>query len=153
MSRKIGIGAAAGLVAGVLFGVLMELLPVPAPTGGRISMIVFAARAVHAQSPLAGWLAYLVYGLIVGGIFGWLLHDQTLEEARSIMWGGVYGLGWWVLAGLVVVPALLGAAPFSSSALAVVRPVALTLLVGHVLYGLVLGAGFPLITERLGHAA
>ena len=153
MSRKIGIGAAAGLIAGVLFGVLMEFLPAPVPIGGRISMIVFAARAVHAQSALVGWLAYVVYGLIIGGIFGWLVHDQTLEEARSIVWGCVYGLGWWILAGLVLVPALRGAIPFSPSAVDAIHPVALALLMGHVVYGVVLGAGVPLITERLGRLA
>jgi hypothetical protein len=149
MNRGIRIGALAGLLAGIVFGLAMGFLPVRAPDGGRISMLLFTAQALHAQSPAIGWVTYLAYGVVIGGLFGWLLRGRALDEGPALVLGGAYGLGWWVLAGLVLMPALLGRVPFSSSALDVVRPIALVLLAGHLLYGLLLGMMFGLTSNRI----
>jgi hypothetical protein len=151
--RNVEVGVLAGVFAGILFGLLMEFLPAPGAGAGRISMALYAAQALHAQSRLVGWFAYLVYGGVIGGLFGYLLRGRRLDEASAIVWGGIYGLGWWILAGLVLVPALRGAVPLSPSAVGVIRPIALTLLAGHMLYGLVLGAAFPLVDRRVARGA
>jgi hypothetical protein len=44
-----------------------------------------------------------------------------------------------------LVPALLGSRPFSAPALRELGSIGMPLLVGHIVYGLVLGAGFNLI--------
>jgi hypothetical protein len=56
------------------------------------------------------------------------------------MWGGLYGVGWWIVAELVLIPVLLAVWPLSITAVDRVRDVALPLLVGHVVYGVILGA-------------
>jgi hypothetical protein len=136
MRKTLAAGAAAGAIGGVVFAGLMRVFPVGAE---HRSMIAFAADLVRAGSPLIGWLVYPVYGIAIGALFGWLLGGSALDNIRAAMWGGLYGVGWWIAAELVLIPALLAVWPLSISAVDRVRDVALPLLVGHVVYGVVLG--------------
>jgi hypothetical protein len=149
MGKKIGAGVACGLIGGVALDALMRILPVRASDGSNISMITFIADAIHASNPWAGWLMFLAYGMVIGGLFGWLLHNRTLDAGPGALWGGVYGLCWWVVAGVVLVPALLGSLPLSSFARESLQRVAVPLLVGHIVYGVILGAAFSYITRTL----
>ena len=136
MHKTVAAGAAAGAIGGVVFAGLMRLFPVGAE---HRTMIAFAADLVRARSPLIGWLVYPVYGVAIGTLFGWLLGRSALDKARAAMWGGLYGVGWWIAAELVLIPSLLAVWPLSISAVDRVRDVALPLLVGHVVYGVILG--------------
>ena len=72
-----------------------------------------------------------------------------------MVWGGLYGLAWWIVSGLLVIPALLAKIPLSSAALDAVRPVVLASLIGHLLCGVILGFVFALLTtyvDRRHHA-
>lgn len=152
MGRTIVAGSVAGLVAGLIFDTLMRVVA----TEGRrvpISMIRFATRAVHTQSLAAGFLAYPVYGLLLGALFGWLIGSRALEVVSGLALGGLYGFAWWMLTGLVLIPADLGAVPFSGAAVALMLPSAVPLLAGHVVYGMVLGAVFALLTRGPGRGA
>jgi hypothetical protein len=60
----------------------------------------------------------------------------------------VYGVGWWVLGGLVLMPVLLGMPPLAPVMTAPMRPVALGSLAGHVVFGVILGAGFLALRGR-----
>src|SRR5262249_32615961 len=139
MHKTTAAGAAAGAIGGVVFAGLMRLFPVGAE---HRSMIAFAADLVRGWSPLIGWLVYPVYGTAIGSLFGWLLGWSALDKVRAAMWGGLYGVGWWIAAELVLIPALLALWPLSISAVDRVRDVALPLLVGHVVYGVILGIGW-----------
>lgn len=114
-------------------------------------MIAFAAATVHASNPLVGWLVYPVYGVVIGAFFGWLLHRQTLDDVRAALWGGLYGVGWWIIAELVLIPALLVIWPFSTSAVERARNFAFPLLAGHVAYGVILGLAWSRITKQLSN--
>jgi hypothetical protein len=50
---------------------------------------------------------------------------------------------------LGLVPLLVGERPLSASALRVLGDVGMPLLIGHVVYGLILGTGFRLVLDRL----
>jgi hypothetical protein len=154
MKKRIAAGAAGGLLAGVIFALMAQLIMVSTP-GDRTSMLVTAATAIHSHGRLAGWVASLVYSVVIGGFFGRLLHSQArpLNEQTLMVMGGMYGVGWWILSGVVVVPALLGRVPLSSDAVAVMRPLALASLADHVVYGVILGFAFARIAkyvDRLG---
>ncbi len=144
MHKTIAAGAAGGAIGGVVFGVLMRLFPVG--TEHR-SMVAFAADLVRAGSPLAGWLVYPVYGVAIGALFGWLLGHGALDKVRAAMWGGLYGVGWWIAVELVLIPVLLAVWPLSASAVDRVRDVALPLLIGHVVYGVILGIAWSRFME------
>jgi len=139
MQRRIATGLVAGLTAGIAFTLVALFLKTTLPDGGRTSMLLVAAEAFHSHGPLAGWIASLIYTVIIGGIFGWLASAQALDEIRMTLWGGLYGLAWWIVSGLIIVPALFGKVPLSSAAIDATRPVALASLIEHVLYGVILG--------------
>jgi len=145
MQRRIATGLVAGLIAGIAFTLVALFLRTTLPDGGRTSMLLVAAEAFHSHGPLAGWIASLIYTVIVGGIFGWLATAQPLDEIRTTLWGGLYGLAWWIVSGLIIVPALSGKVPLSPAAIDTTRPVALASLIEHVLYGVILGYVFALL--------
>ena len=144
MRKTVAAGAAAGAIGGVVFVGLMRLFPVGAE---HRTMVAFAADLVRVGSPLIGWPVYPVYGIAIGALFGWLLRESALDIARAAMWGGLYGVGWWIAAELVLIPALLAVWPLSISAVDRVRDVALPLLVGHVVYGVIMGATWSCFME------
>ena len=155
MKKKIAAGAAGGLLAEVIVALMAQLIMVSTPGGDRTSTLITAATAIHSHGWLAGWVASLVYSVVIGGFFGRLLHSQArpLNEQTLMVLGGMYGVGWWILSGVVVVPALLGRVPLSSDAVAVMRPLALASLAEHVVYGVILGFAFARIAkyvDRLG---
>ena len=151
MKSKIAAGVAAGLIAGIIFTLLAQFITTTAPDGERTSLLITAATAIHSHWRMAGWIASLVYSVAIGGFFGWLLRTQTqtLREMPLMFWGGLYGIAWWVLSGLIVVPVLHGSVPLSSDALAVMRPVIFLSLPEHVVYGVILGFAFARITTYL----
>ena len=142
MERRIAAGLVAGLIAGIVFTMVGLFLTTLMPGGENASMLGVAAEALHAHGRLAGWVACLVYTVVIGGIFGWLVSAEPTDGTRLTLWGGLYGLAWWIVSGLVLIPALLAKVPLSSSALDATRPVALASLIEHVLYGVMLGLVF-----------
>ena len=149
MGKRMVVGAAAGVLGGLFLALLMRALPVMVAEGSQISMITFAALAIHADRPWAGWLAYLVYAVVVGALFGLAIRARTRGEGLITFLGGVWGLGWCIVTGLALIPTLLGLPPFSHAALRQAQEIAVPLVVGHVGYGILLGAAFGLIMGAL----
>ena len=57
-------------------------------------------------------------------------------------WGAAYGFVWWILGGLIVMPVLLGMPAFGPLMMPQMRMVAMGSLIGHLVYGLILGGAF-----------
>lgn len=148
MEMRIRSGVFAGLIAGVPFGLAMQMMSAPTPTGGTVPMMLMVAMVVRSQSLLFGWVYALFNSAVIGAIFGWLLGQRVQSFAGSLLWGIVYGAAWWILGGLVLMPWLLGMPPFAPLAMADMRSVAIGSLVGHVLYGLILGLGYVWLEGR-----
>src|SRR5215813_11191310 len=125
MDRRIGTGLVAGLIAGIVFTLVALFLKTTMPDGEQTSMLIVAAEALHSHGWVAGWIASLIYTVVIGGIFGWLAGTEPANEPRMTVWGGLYGLAWWIVSGLILVPALLAKIPLSSAALDAMKPVAL----------------------------
>lgn len=141
MRSRVVAGVVAGLVAGVTFGLMMQLMSAPAPEGGRMPMMGMVAKVVRSDSLVIGWIYHLFNSAVIGAIFGWLVGGRTRSFGAGIGWGVLYGVVWWVLGGLILMPALLGMPPFAPLQMPMMRPVAMGSLVGHLLYGVILGAG------------
>lgn len=148
MQSKVGAGIVAGLVGGVVFGVMMQMMSAPDPEGLEIPMMVMVARVVGSDSTLVGWVYHLFNSALIGGIFGGLLGTRSTTYGAGIGLGAVYGLGWWVLGGLVLMPMLLGMPAFAPLSVESMRPVAIGSFVGHLVYGLITGAVFVGILRR-----
>ena len=126
-------GIVGGLVGGVAFGVLMQL------TG----MIPMVAMLVGSDSAGIGWLVHLVISAGIGAGFGVLLGGWATAMARSTGLGLGYGVVWWVLGGLMIMPAWLGMGMFTINTMAWMS------LLGHLIYGLLLGVVYALVAPRL----
>ena len=148
MQSKVIAGVVAGLIAGVVFGIMMQMMTAPTPDGGRIPMMGMVAMVVGSTSLAVGWIYHLFNSVVIGAIFGWLLGDRTHSYGAGLGWGALYGVIWWILGGLILMPLFLGMAPFAPLMMAPMLPVAMGSLIGHLIYGLILGAGFVMLKHK-----
>lgn len=142
MPGKISAGAAGGLIAGMIFGVMMQMMSAPAPDGTEVPMMAMVAKVVGSNSLFVGWIYHLFNSAVIGGVFGWIFGNRLTRYGAGLGWGAVYGFGWWILGGLILMPIFLGMSAFAPLAMEPMRPVAVGSLVGHLIYGLVLGVSF-----------
>jgi len=142
MRSKLTAGAVAGLLAGVIFGIMMQMMSAPTPDGGQMSVMAMVAMVVRSKSLAIGWLYHLFNSTVIGALFGWLLGDRARGYRSGLAWGAAWGAVWWVLGALILMPVLLGMPPFAALRMPPMRPMAMGSLMGHLLYGLILGAAF-----------
>jgi len=133
MAKKIGAGAVAGLVGGLVSAPLLQLVHVSTDTGIRAPAMGLVTGAVHATT----------------GAAGWLLWKQDVDAGTGLAWGALYGAFWWIVSGLVLIPALRGIAPFTPAAVDVVRVASFPWLAAMIVNGLVLGGVFATLARRL----
>jgi hypothetical protein len=149
MSGRIGASVIAGLLAGVVFGTMMQTMMAPTPDGGQMSMIAMVGQIVGSPTVGAGWLYHLFNSAAIGAVFGWLLGDRIHGYASALGWGAAYGFVWWILGGLILMPVLLGMSAFAPLALPPMRMVAIGSLIGHLIYGLILGGAFAWLSRGM----
>jgi len=125
LGRRTLAGLVGGIAGGVMFGILMAMM-------GMLSTI---ASMVGSNSPVIGFGIHMLMSIMVGlgltVIFGNLL---LTSYPRGIVVGLGYGAIWWVLGPLMVMPLMLGMPLFTIDA------TALFALMGHLIYGAILGA-------------
>lgn len=131
-----------GLVAGLIFGMMMQMMTAPTPEGDRVAMMAMVAKIVGSESLLVGWLYHLFNSAVIGAIFGLLLGGRIGTYAAGFGWGALYGFAWWIVGGLILMPMFLGMEPFAPLTMPPMRPVAIGSLIGHLVYGLILGGAF-----------
>ena len=150
MQARISNGAIAGIAGGLLFGLMMQMMSAPTPDGGSMPMMAMVAMVVRSESLFVGWVYHLFNSAVIGALFGWLLGERARSYGSGLAWGALWGIVWWVLGALILMPLLLGMPAFASLKMPPMRPVAVGSLVGHVIYGLVLGAVFVRLRARAG---
>jgi hypothetical protein len=133
LPARLGAGIVGGLAGGVVFGLLMQMM-------GMIGMV---AMLVGSTSTAVGWLVHLAISAFIGATFALLLGRFATGLLRAALTGMGYGVGWWVLGPLMIMPAKLGMKLF------VVNATAGKSLAGHLIYGLVLGVVYALTFPRL----
>jgi hypothetical protein len=153
MRSNITAGVIAGLIAGVVFGILMTMMNAPTPDGGSMPMMVMVAQVVGSTSLAVGWLYHLFNSAVIGGLFGWTLGNRVGGIGSGVGWGAGYGVIWWVLGGLILMPLFLGMPAFAPLQMPMMRPVALASLMGHLVFGVILGAAFVPFRGAAPHGA
>jgi hypothetical protein len=142
MRSNLTAGIIAGLIAGVVFGIMMTVMHAPTPEGGSMPMMAMVAMVVKSKSLAVGWLYHLFNSAVIGALFGWILGSRITGFGSSVGWGGAYGFIWWILGGLILMPVFLGMPAFAPLQMPAMRPVAFASLMGHLIYGLILGGAF-----------
>ena len=125
-ARSIGAGAAAGLVGGALFGMMMTAM-------GMMEMV---AGLVESSSVAVGWLVHLVISAIFGAVYALVLGRPTTSYGRGVGLGLAYGLVVWVVGPLLVMPLWMGMPPF------VIEQPQLMSMMGHAVFGLAVGLAY-----------
>jgi hypothetical protein len=148
MHSRIMAGVVAGLIGGLVFGMMMQMMTAPTPTGARMPMMGMVAQVIRSDSLALGWLYHLFNSAVIGAIFGWLFAGRIHGYSTGFRWGAVYGILWWVLGGLILMPVFLGMKPFAPLTMAPMIPVAFGSLMGHLIYGVILGVAFVALTQR-----
>ena len=146
MRSKVTAGIVAGLLGGLVFGMMMQIMKTP---DGKMPMMGMVAMVVGSKSLVVGWLYHLFNSAVIGAIFGGLLGSRVHRYGSGLGWGALYGLVWWVLGGLILMPLMLGMPVFAPLTMGGMMPVAMGSLMGHLIYGLILGAAFVWLYRNL----
>jgi uncharacterized membrane protein YagU involved in acid resistance len=133
--HSLGWGAAASLAGGLLFSLVMVA------TG----FLPQVASLVGGSSPALGFVVHMGISALVGMSYGVLFGYEAPDFGSSVAWGLVYGLVWWFLGPLTLMPILLGGQfTWTTGAAAVALPS----LIGHLIYGAATACTFLLLERR-----
>lgn len=132
-TQRFMVGAMGGLIAGVVFGLMMSML----------NMMGSIAMLVGSKSTAVGWAVHLLISMVIGIAFSVLLESRLKNVSTGISFGVVYGMFWWVLGGLILMPQKLHMPLFQFDKMAWES------LMGHVVFGMVLGALTVMIPSKM----
>ncbi len=118
-------GVLAGVGGGLVFGAMMA-------SQGMLPMV---AMLVGSQNQLIGFVVHMVISGVIGAIYGIVAVRLPLNYTMGILAGAVYGVLWWVLGALVLMPLILG----MSAMILQVGPLQWMSLMGHLIYGVIVG--------------
>lgn len=134
--RNITLGAYAGLAGGVVFGAMMAMM-------GMLPMI---GMMVGVPSALVGFLVHLVISALIGISFALLFNRFLGSVSGGLTYGLAYGGTWWLLGPLTLMPLMMGMGlNWNAAAASQMLPS----LVGHLVYGALLGATYVRLKGHL----
>lgn len=125
LSKTLGAGAVAGLMGGLIFGAMM----------GAMGMLPMVGLLAGIESALVGFVIHAIVSTFLGAIYGLFACRLTASWSLAIAAGTAYGLFWWVLGGLVLLPLMLG----MGHMVLVIGSAQWLSLAGHLMYGLTTG--------------
>ncbi len=132
-------GALAGLVAGAVFGLVLQLASFRTPAGNRVLMMQVIAQMSGFRGLFFGWAYHLFDCAIMGAVFGALFGARVSGYREGVKYGSLFGLACWILGGLFLMPIFFGMSLFSPNTLEPIAPVAFQSLIGHCIFGGMLG--------------
>ncbi len=121
-------GVYGGLAGGVVFGALMAMM-------GMLPMI---GNMVGVPSPWVGFFVHLMISATIGGSFAVLL--DVSGQRGGVGSGLAYGLAWWILGPLTLMPFFMGMGLGVNWNIAAMGQ-AMPSLVGHLIFGAIRDAG------------
>jgi hypothetical protein len=133
--RSLGWGATAGLIGGLVsMPVMIATGVLPKVAGVNSSLVGFHAIFIHLSVSAA-----------IGMTYGLLFRDETSTPRDAIAWGWLFGLIWWYLGPMTLLPLLLtGVCDWSTDAASALLPS----LLGHLIYGASTALVFFLLDRR-----
>ena len=133
--RAIGRGAVAGLAGGLIFTIIMV----------QIGFLTTVASLIDRESAFTGFVVHLIVANLIGLAYGLLFVRCSNDVGSALGWGVAYGVLWWLMGPLTLLPILVGETPqWTVEAATAAYPA----LVGHLAYGAVLGVTFFWLESR-----
>ncbi|CAN5755231.1 hypothetical protein BH23ACT10_BH23ACT10_30650 [soil metagenome] len=130
--RALAVGTSAGLAGGAVFAVVLV----------GVDAMQRVAGLMGSGSMLVGLVVHLAIASAIGVIFALAFRHHAPDVASALGWGLSYGMLWWVLGGLTLLPVLLGEPVAWSVGAAGAQ---LPSLVGHLLYGMAMAVAIAAI--------
>jgi hypothetical protein len=124
-------GILGGLAGGIPFGLMM----------GMMGMLPMIGAMVGMPSAVPGFLVHLMMSAGIGAGFGLFVAPLLSGRSSTFAAGLGYGALWWVLGPLTFMPWIMGMG-FAANLNAAGMSGALPSLVGHLVFGVVLGATY-----------
>lgn len=135
MSTAVKAGTIAGLGGGLVFGVMM----------GMMGMLPMVGMLVGQENAVVGFIVHMIISAFIGATFGVIAARLPLGWATAIIEGSVYGIIWWVLGALIMMPLMLG---MTQMVFVIGSPQWMSL-IGHVIFGAVTGVLFMPLSRRM----
>lgn len=154
-AKDIGDGAIAGIITGIIMGVLaillalvglasiVSLVDIRSIFGGMLPIVGATAASLTAMITLLLFMA--IIGLILGAVFGAVY--ENIPTAHAITKGIIFLLAIWVIFGLLI-PLVLSAGKALPTTLTMAGIV--SALVAAIIWGGLLGLVFSWIAKRTG---
>lgn len=128
LPRALLVGGAAGVVGGWVFGRWMS----------KVDFFPLISGLVNSDSPMMGMTLHFVIAVFIGASFGVLFQGDVRGPGSSLGWGLAYGIFWWFLGPLTLLP-ILGGNPLDWSYQHAGGALLFGSLIGHAIYGLLVG--------------
>ena len=124
INRRMLAGVLGGIAGGLVFGMLMAMM-------GTLPVI---ASMVGSTSAMVGFGVHLMISVLIGLGLTVLFGNRLLTNyGRGALVGLAYGSIWWILGPLMMMPVMMGMPLFA------VDLTAMMSLLGHLIYGAILG--------------
>ncbi len=136
-TRELKWGAYGGLAGGLIFGMLMGMM-------GTLPMI---GSMIGQPTAAAGFAVHMANSVIIGVGFAIVLGRFVSGTPSGVGVGLAYGGAWWILGPLTLMPLLMGMG-FGVNWNAAAAVAMLPSLVGHLMYGGVLGLVYSWLRHR-----
>jgi hypothetical protein len=133
--HSLGHGAVASLMGGVLFTVVLW----------AIGFLPKVANIVGGSSLILGFMVNMVISALIGMSYGLLFRYEAPDFGSGVAWGLVYGLIWWFIGPLTLLPILLGGTfNWTTETAGALLPS----LIGHLIYGAATAVVFLALERR-----
>ncbi len=136
-ARELKLGAYGGLAGGLLFGAMM----------GMMGMLPMIGSMVGQPTAGVGFVLHMVNSVIIGAGFAVVLGRFVSGTSSGVGLGLAYGGAWWILGPLTLMPLFMGMG-FGVNWNAAAAAAMLPSLVGHLMYGGVLGLVYTWLRHR-----
>ncbi len=136
-ARNLKLGVYGGLLGGAVFGMMM----------GMMGMLPMIGQMVGQPSALVGFAVHMVNSAIIGLGFVVVFGRSVDGFGSGITTGLIYGGVWWLLGPLTLMPLFMGMGFGVNWSLAAAQSM-LPSLVGHIMYGLILGTSYTWLRQR-----
>jgi hypothetical protein len=104
----------------------------------RAEFLPLVAEMMGSNSMVVGHFLHYVTGTIIGISFGVLFHRDIQGAGSGLIWGLNYGLLWWIIGPLTLLPLLLGGGMRPDWSLSAAQD-SFSAWVAHMLYGALVG--------------
>ena len=133
--QSLGWGALAGFIGGIVSSPIMLQTGVLSKVAGLDTSL----------TNLHGLILHLLVSALIGMSFGLLFRNESPNLGSGVAWGWLFGLMWWYLGPLTLLPLMLtGVCDWSTDAASALLPS----LIGHLIFGAVTAYVFLRLENR-----